>query len=263
MSQFGWDSCPDDVRAQAQGVVRAIQGILADNLVGIYLHGSLAFGCFNSARSDLDLLVVTAAAMSVDSKRAIVEKLLASSGQPCPVEISFLSRDDLHPWRYPPPFDLHFSEDWRVRYERALEDGTWRQWNAARQVDLDLGAHVAVTMSRGICLVGGAISVVFPSEAIHAYRAAIMSDCADWPSHIGANPEYYILNACRIAAYLADGAIRSKAEGGMWGLAHLPLEWHSLIGAALVVYQGEAVGKFHEAEEQGFAEYMMAMIDAR
>ncbi|MDO4667672.1 MAG: nucleotidyltransferase domain-containing protein [Streptococcus sp.] len=32
--------------------------ILGENLVGIYLHGSVAMGCFNDKKSDIDLLVV-------------------------------------------------------------------------------------------------------------------------------------------------------------------------------------------------------------
>ena len=32
--------------------------ILGSNLVGIYLHGSAAMGCFNAEKSDIDLLVV-------------------------------------------------------------------------------------------------------------------------------------------------------------------------------------------------------------
>ncbi|HHT85033.1 MAG: nucleotidyltransferase domain-containing protein [Bacillota bacterium] len=32
--------------------------ILGSNLVGIYLHGSAAMGCWNPRTSDLDLLVV-------------------------------------------------------------------------------------------------------------------------------------------------------------------------------------------------------------
>ena len=34
------------------------KNILQDNLIGIYLHGSLAMGCFNEKKSDIDLLVV-------------------------------------------------------------------------------------------------------------------------------------------------------------------------------------------------------------
>ena len=32
--------------------------IFKDNLTGIYLHGSLAMGCFNPNKSDIDLIIV-------------------------------------------------------------------------------------------------------------------------------------------------------------------------------------------------------------
>lgn len=32
--------------------------ILQDNLVGVYLHGSAVMGCYNPAKSDIDLTVV-------------------------------------------------------------------------------------------------------------------------------------------------------------------------------------------------------------
>lgn len=33
-------------------------GILGNDLVGVYLHGSAAMGCFDGRVSDLDLLIV-------------------------------------------------------------------------------------------------------------------------------------------------------------------------------------------------------------
>ncbi|WP_161567304.1 hypothetical protein [Acidilutibacter cellobiosedens] len=34
------------------------QTILGDNLVGIYVHGSIAFGCFHEEKSDIDFIAV-------------------------------------------------------------------------------------------------------------------------------------------------------------------------------------------------------------
>ena len=39
--------------------VARFQNILKENLVGVYLHGSAVMGCFNPAKSDIDLIVVT------------------------------------------------------------------------------------------------------------------------------------------------------------------------------------------------------------
>ena len=45
-----------DILAQ---VTSSFQKILKDNLVGIYVHGSIAFNCFHWDRSDIDFIVVT------------------------------------------------------------------------------------------------------------------------------------------------------------------------------------------------------------
>lgn len=39
--------------------VDSTKDILGENLVGVYLHGSLAMGCFNPQRSDIDLIIDT------------------------------------------------------------------------------------------------------------------------------------------------------------------------------------------------------------
>ena len=47
--------------------------IIGDDLAGIYLHGSLAMGCFNPDRSDIDLIVVTYGPLSFEVKREFLE----------------------------------------------------------------------------------------------------------------------------------------------------------------------------------------------
>ena len=62
---------PEDVRPLLDRVVAGFRAILADNLVGIYLHGSLAMGEFNPLTSDVDLLVVVRDPLDLDAKRAL------------------------------------------------------------------------------------------------------------------------------------------------------------------------------------------------
>lgn len=54
-----WPVAPTPVREQVQALVAGVASIAAGNLLGMYLHGSLAMGGFNPARSDFDILVVT------------------------------------------------------------------------------------------------------------------------------------------------------------------------------------------------------------
>jgi predicted nucleotidyltransferase len=236
--------CPAEVRDQVAAFTAETSAVLGARLVGVYLHGSLAFGCFNAARSDVDLLVVNDAPLGVDVKRRIVQSLLRISGSPRPVEVSYLSRADLARWSYPPTYDVHFSEGWRDRLAADLVGDGWRRWNdiAIERRDPDLAAHVTVLRARGICLLGEPIAEVFPPVARADYLAAILDDLA-WsrePARLAADPAYSILNHCRVCRYLIDGSVTSKAEAGEWAATTLPGRWRPIVAAALIAYHGAA-----------------------
>ena len=244
MPQYGWATCLEDVRGQVAALLEVFQNTLGEHLTGVYLHGSLAMGCFNPARSDLDLLVITKQSMSLKQKRAIAETLLRLSRHPTPIEISFLSAADLRPWRYPTPFDLHYSEGWRERYEHYLAGDDWQHWNDSCQTDADLAAHITITRARGICLLGQPIAQVLPSVPRQDYIASIWEDFLWARARAADSPPYFILNACRVAAYLLDGRLCSKEEAGAWTLNTSPKDFHSLIAQALSIYRGEESGPF-------------------
>ena len=242
MPQYTWPDCPEDVRRQVDSLTDGLCRILVDDLVGIYVHGSLAMSGFNPQRSDVDLLVATRRRMPVDTKRRAAELLLRCWNDPCPIEISFLSESQLRPWRHPTPYDFHFGDNLLEPLQQQMADGrfAWRMWNDGTRVDGDLAAHITVTRSRGICLHGAPIAEVFPPVPHEDYLDSIMSDL-DWArERILENPVYFVLNACRVLAYLSEGLILSKDEGGRWGLASLPPELHPPIALALDVYRGDA-----------------------
>jgi len=62
-------------------IVKRYTDILRDNLIGIYLHGSLAMGCFTE-RSDIDFLVVVKDPLDNPTKRALADELLQFQGLP-------------------------------------------------------------------------------------------------------------------------------------------------------------------------------------
>jgi len=261
MSQYNWITCPKSVRAQISNLLVAFKQIVNENLIGIYLHGSLAMGCFNPARSDIDLLVVTQHGMSVETKRDIAQTLLACSLSPAPVEISFLVLQDIHPFQHPLPFDLHYSESWRERYVQALADGTWQMWNDEKKRDHDLAAHITVTHARGIFLHGKPILDILPPVPPAFYAASIVGDFNDALAEREHMPIYFMLNACRVLAFLRERHIYSKDEGGMWGLQMLPGELHEVVAQALETYRGNLVDRpFDEAALTQFAHYMQQNI---
>ncbi len=258
MSQYSWATCPQPpVRAQVDNLVATLQQMLSNDLIGVYLHGSLAMGCFNPQRSDIDLLVVTHNSMTVETKRDIVQYLLMCSLLSCPIEISFLVQKDIHPFRHPLPYGLHYSESWREQYTQALANGTWRAWNDEQKYDNDLAAHITITRARGICLSGTPTQEVFPAVPPAIYAASILGDFNDANTERQQMPVYFTLNACRVLAYLREEHIYSKDEGGVWGLRILPPELHGVVEQALETYRGNLMdAPFDQTALSQFAHYM-------
>ncbi len=87
--------------------------LLGENLVGVYLHGSLAFGCFNPDASDVDVLVVVRDRLDAATKRRLDAALIAlSRDAPAKgLEVSVVARAALREFRYPTPYEFHFSND--------------------------------------------------------------------------------------------------------------------------------------------------------
>lgn len=257
MAQYSWITCPAPVRTQIQTFCQQASAVLGGNLVGIYLHGSLAMGCFNPARSDIDVLVVTQQPLSVEIKRQIIEQLLQISNAPCPIEISFLILTEIHPFEHPLLFDLHYSETWREQKKREIRDGTWQHWNEERRRDPDLAAHLTVTGYRGVTLYGKSPSEILPHVPGEEYARSILGDYRDAREGRLSNPMYFVLNGCRVAAYLSKGYVYSKDEGGIYGLAMFPHEFDELISQALKLYRGKKpVISFDEHMLARFAEFL-------
>src|SRR5688572_5890918 len=261
MALYSWPNCPAPTQQQLKQFISEVEAELAGNLVGIYLHGSLAMGSFNPERSDLDLLVVTRQPMSLETKRRLTETLLDCSGQPHPIEISFLRRDDMVPWQYPTPYDFHYSEMWCENFQRDLAGEAWKGWNDSQRFDPDLAAHITITNHRGLCLAGATIEEVFPPVPRQDYLDSIMGDVRDGLENISGNPTYGILNACRTYAYLCQGYIYSKEEGGIWTLEVLPESLWGVVRVALATYRGEpGAGVLETDQLETFAAYIRTTL---
>ena len=76
---------------------------LSDNLVGIYLHGSAAMGCFNPASSDIDLIVVIKDALDFDKRRAYIDDMVRLNARAPKkgLEVSVVRREVCDPFVYP------------------------------------------------------------------------------------------------------------------------------------------------------------------
>lgn len=231
-------------------------------LSGVYLHGSLAMGCFHPEKSDLDLLFVIREGISDAQKLAFMEdvvqlnELAPTKG----IEMSVVREEYCREFVYPTPYELHFSGmhlDW---FRRDPKDYVARM----RGVDPDLAAHFTITREYGITLFGPDVKEMFDMVPREAYIDSIWQDVAGAAQDILNDPMYVILNLCRVAAYLEEGRITSKKTGGQWLLEQIsaqcvPEFYVALVKKALYCYENGEEMAVEEAAV-GFAEYMLKKI---
>lgn len=233
------------------------QNILSDKLAGIYVHGSIAFGCFAWERSDIDFLAVVKEKLTQEEKEMLIRSLLELD-RFCPpkgLEMSVITESVCRPFVYPTPFELHFSNSHKEAFQKNLS----AYCETMNGVDRDLAAHITVTKSVGIVLCGKPIDAVFDDVPRNCYLDSLLFDIENADLEINENPVYFILNLCRVLAYLEEGRILSKKQGGEWGSACLPAAYTTLITKALWAY---ASGAGFDGRERlcEFASYMLARI---
>ncbi|HOK42387.1 MAG TPA: DUF4111 domain-containing protein [Thermoclostridium sp.] len=236
-------------------VISRYVDILRDNLIGIYLHGSLAMGCFTE-RSDIDFLVVVKDPLDNPTKRALADELLQFQGLPEKgIEMSVILLRYAQDFKYPTPYELHYSEMVRERY---LRD---RDYICYGDADKDQAAHMTVIRHRGICLYGKLIKEVFANIPKECFIDSILCDIKDAREGIRQNPVYYLLNLCRVLHYLRHDKVLSKLEGGLWGIEQLPEKFRPLLENAVGAYRDQQhIAEWNHDELIDFAQFMMKEI---
>lgn len=233
--------------------------ILGKNLVGIYLHGSAVMDCFNSEKSDLDLIVIVKNniqnIVKIEYMKRILELNKDAPGKG--IELSMVKKEFCNPFVYPTPFELHFSAmhlDW---FKENPEDYVEKM----KGTDKDLAAHFTIINKCGIVLFGDKISEVFGTVSRNYYIDSILHDIQNAHEDILLNPMYIILNLCRVLAYLQEDLILSKKSGGEWGISVLSQEFHTLIRDALQSYDTDEEMTVDPETALYFADYMMSKIE--
>ena len=209
--------------------------VLGEKLTGIYIHGSIAFGCFRWECSDVDFLAVVREPLIMDEKTALIRAILGRVDEAPEkgIEMSVVTEAVCRDFVYPTPYELHFSNAHLEAY-RADPEGHCRRLCGA---DPDLAGHFSVTRAKGVAWHGKAIEDVFGEVPRSALLESIRSDIMDAQGGgVMENPVYFVLNLCRVIACQEQNLLLSKAEGGRWGIRNLPQEYHPPIRSALEAY---------------------------
>lgn len=240
--------------------VKGTKEVLGAQLVGVYLHGSAVMGCYNPAKSDLDLIVVVNDSMTLESKKAFMDMVVELNGiaPDKGIEMSIVTSRACNPFIYPTPFQLHFS----VMHLNWYKDNPDDYIEKMNGTDKDLAAHFMIIRKRGKCLCGLPIEDVFAEIPKEAYMDSIWNDIMDARDDIVEDTMYVTLNLARVLAYQKEELVLSKKEGGEWALRNLPQEYYSLIRDSLREYVEGAEVIYDKRCAVKYAEFMLRRIGA-
>ena len=251
--------------------VDEISAELRENLVGIYLVGSIASGDFD-LDSDVDFLVVTNTELTEANMKALQDIQIKIHGIDCypakHLEGSYISISDLNDWSTVGQKKLYYFDNGSTAYEQSIHDNQWHvRW---------------ILRERGITLVGQKPETILKSiplnemfseikttmlQVMKLFEDEINRQPSFWNSRFGQS--FAVLTYCRMLHTLHTGTVQSKKAGVKWAKQFVEPRWVKIIDQAWHEREGVRFGVkigqraelplLHETLE--FIKYGVAQID--
>ncbi len=211
-----------DVDALLGELRTQIQQILGEELVGLYLYGSLVTGDFDPIHSDIDLLTVIAGELH-EEEFALLDAMHGAFVAAHPaweerVEIAYLSQGALKTFRTQRSPIAIISPGEPFHFKDAGKDWLINWWVVRRQ---------------GVALYGPPAQEVIDPITDEEFQKTVREQVEEWREWIYHLPRrksqaYGILTMCRaLHAYIVGEQV-SKRQAADWAAAYFP-EWAPLI----------------------------------
>lgn len=220
---------PATIRRYAAALTGVVEACPGFDLLGVYVHGSAALGGWDPATSDVDVLVV-AKTMPSTQTVAQIGALLVDRVTECPgtgLELSIVTERSAARPGAPWPYVLHVAGS--TASDARIVHGD------SNKGDPDLVLHYAVCRQSGYAAFGPPAATVIGAVARPVLLRAL-ADELHW-AQSNAPSHYAVLNACRALAFVREGRLLSKLDGGAWALQH-GLGPVREIGAAILAQDG-------------------------
>ena len=224
--------------------IAEIKAELADNLVGIYLVGSLASGDFD-LDSDVDFLIVINSELTETNIRSLQDIQLKVHNIDCypakHLEGSYISISDLNNWSTVGEKKLYFFGNGSTTFEQSIHDNKWHvRW---------------ILREHGITLIGQTPETILQSipldelcDEITTTMLRIMKEFKDEINrpHSFLNSRFgqsfAVLTYCRMLHTLHTGTVRSKKAGAKWAKQFVEPKWIKIIDQAWNEREGVRFG---------------------
>jgi hypothetical protein len=224
----------DDYLAE---LTRRLGALLGGELVGVYAGGSYGLGAYEPGRSDIDVTVVVAGALSHAAKQAIVERL-RHEALPCPargLELVVYPLATARGGGGEPGFELNLNTGaamgFRVDEAPGDIEGFW------------FAIDRSILRAHGVALTGPPAADLF-APIPRATLLELLQESIRWhrDSDVPLGSDT-VLNTCRALRFASEGTWSSKREAGAWA-AHEPIVAAALAGEPL---ERAAVARFLDA----------------
>ena len=210
-------------------LVRRLQVVAGDELVGVYAGGSYAFGAYEPERSDLDLAGIVASPATQTLKESIIAAL-GHESLPCPARGLEFVLYRLATVREPSieaAFELNLNTGARMEFRAEFEPGP----KETHWFPIDR----SILAQHGIVLFGPHSEDVF-ARFPRAQLLPVVLEAVRWHSNGLARGDDAVLNACRAWRYAVEEVWSPKPAAGAWALAQP--DPPKLVAAALKARSG-------------------------
>lgn len=262
----GIDNLPHDVKVQIDSVTAVWQKHLGQDLVGVYLHGSIALNAFCPESGDIDILVVVKDSISIEKKLAIAKDMVSLDGNPRPLEMSAITERDAFTWKTPGNCVFHYSDYWTDKYVKRFADPAEEVYVVDQEFpDADVTSYIKLLHQSGIVLYGKPVAEIFAEVSDEDFWNAISAEAEEYEFD-NLNERYFASNILilgRILSFKIEHKILSKYDAGLWMIEYVPEALKYLPERAMKVwYEGEKC-EFPAEDLERLKDFLVAKIIKR
>ncbi|WP_085535659.1 aminoglycoside nucleotidyltransferase ANT(9) [Massilibacteroides vaginae] len=249
----------ENVPNQAIQAQEVIEGLLGNQLIGIYLYGSAIHGGLN-INSDIDILVISNQGLSKTTRNELTKRLMLVSGKiGCknkrPLEVTIINQNDVVPWQFPPKCEYMYGEWLREQ----MEAGEIPQ--ASHNPDVAILLWQARKYS--LSLKGLEVTKIIEPILMADVQKAIGCSLPELIAGVKGDERNVLLTLARMWFTLSTGEICPKDKAAEWVIPKLPKNLATLLETARKAYLGECDDYWNdlEAETTSLISFMNKSIE--
>jgi hypothetical protein len=252
---------PDDLSGLLHAMAADFSAILRENLVGLYLWGSLTHDAFDAACSDVDLVAVT--------QRDLDPREFSE------LDAWFANKKQRNRWVA--RIDLRFVIDHEFLDKSSRCCGFYHHTGELTRHGSDGNPIIWINVAQsGITLCGKDAKLVAPHVSDQCLNDALLLELAylkeDLTSNIGNRSDkafihnaYAVLTACRILYSANHKALASKEQAYRWAMETVPPTWRPVLRTAKENRQKNAGSTTPQLEQDAlrFVEFASGEVSRR